>query len=135
MTREEAKQLLPLIQAYVEGKEIEFKGGDEKWCVVDAPTFEPYYIKYYRIKGAGTFRPFNSADECFNEMLKHQPVGWLVRKDKDCDEHIHIAYIMTSDDRDERIIVHLQSDCDVYNEQELFEQYNFVDGSPCGIEE
>lgn len=33
MTREEAKELLPVLQAFAEGKEIEYrsKGFDEEW--------------------------------------------------------------------------------------------------------
>lgn len=29
------------------------------------------------------YRPFKNADECWNEMLKHQPFGWV--KDKEAD--------------------------------------------------
>lgn len=31
----------------------------------------------YRIKPEPKYRPFKDANECWNEMLKHQPFGWL----------------------------------------------------------
>ena len=34
----------------------------------------------YRIKPETKYRPFKDAEECFEEMKKHQPFGWI--KDK-----------------------------------------------------
>lgn len=51
MNREQAKELLPVITAFVEGKEIQFLGKhNEKWVdVTDSPWFDPS-VGSYRIK-------------------------------------------------------------------------------------
>lgn len=40
MTRARAKELLPIIQAFAEGKAIEWKTSVEKWVAADVPNFE-----------------------------------------------------------------------------------------------
>lgn len=80
MTREEAKVLLPIIQAYAEGKEIEiFDKTAKMWKTAMLPHFD-CDPNIYRIKPGVKYRPFKDAEECWQEMLKHQPFG--VVKDK-----------------------------------------------------
>lgn len=81
MTRENAKALLPIIQAYAEGKKIIVKDkrlSDEKynWSEVDDCSFNIEQFEY-RIKPESKYRPFNDAKECWAEMQEHQPFGWL----------------------------------------------------------
>ena len=76
MTREEAKKLLPLIQEYAEGKTIQFLKIDGTWRDMTEPNFSSP-ANYYRIKPEPKYRPFANAQECWNEMQKHQPFGWL----------------------------------------------------------
>ena len=77
MTREEAKELLPIIQAFAEGKTIQlFTNGI--WEDAKNPSFGE--LSRYRIKPEDTYRPFETKEECWNEMLKHQPFGWLKSK-------------------------------------------------------
>ena len=75
MTREDAKQLLPIIQAFSEGKCIQTKTGSG-WVNMENMSFagKP---KAYRIKPESKYRPFENAEECWQEMLKHQPFGWI----------------------------------------------------------
>ena len=89
MTREEAKELLPIIQAFVAGKQIQDAiEGLTDWVDTDEINleYEGQKIKH-RIKPEPKYRPFNSKEECWNEMLKHQPFGWLSIKGTDefCD--------------------------------------------------
>nr|DAF35803.1 MAG TPA: hypothetical protein [Caudoviricetes sp.] len=79
MTRENAKALLPIIQAYAEGKVIQINQPIVGWKDNNEPLFngDP---SSYRIKPEPKFRPFKDAEECWQEMLKHQPFG--VVKDK-----------------------------------------------------
>lgn len=80
MNREEAKQLLPIIKAYAEGKEIEiFDKTTKMWKTAILPHFN-CDSSFYRIKPEPKYRPFANAEECWQEMLKHQPFG--VVKDK-----------------------------------------------------
>ena len=76
MTREEAKERLPLIQGYIEGKTIQFLKTDGTWRDMTEPNFSSP-TNYYRIKPDPKYRPFANAQECWNEMQKHQPFGWL----------------------------------------------------------
>ena len=79
MTREDAATLLPIIKAYSEGKIVQFKEGED-WVDIDRlflANFQRKAPTAYRIKLTPTYRPFANAEECWNEMLKHQPVGWV----------------------------------------------------------
>lgn len=77
MNREQAKELLPIIQAFVEGKTIEFR---ERGCTLWTESVSPIFnfaIFEYRIKPSLKYRPFANAEECWQEMQKHQPFGWV----------------------------------------------------------
>ena len=79
MTREEAKILLPIIQAFAEGKTIQIrKHGEESYydSTNSRLNFDLGYYSY-RVKPEPKYRPFKDADECWQEMLKHQPFGWI----------------------------------------------------------
>lgn len=83
MNRNQAKQLLPIIQAFSEGKEIEgiYKGIKSPWFKVEDMVFDGGTI--FRVKPKPKYRPFANAEECWNEMKKHQPFGWLKEEGKD----------------------------------------------------
>lgn len=78
MTKEKAKQMAEVLNAYAEGKPIEVLL-DGEWGEVDLNeySFDPEN-ESYRIKKEPTYRPFKNAKEFLEEMQKHQPVGWLV---------------------------------------------------------
>ena len=78
MTREEAKELLPIIQAFAEGKTIEFINDDGEWEEVDFPTWGKCFT--YRIRLEPKYRPFNNQEECWEEMQNHHPFGWIKKK-------------------------------------------------------
>ena len=78
MNRNQAKSLLPIIQAYAEGKAIEsrcIKGDTSLWYDDKDPSFDDDFE--YRIKPEPKFRPFKNAEECWQEMQKHKPFGWV----------------------------------------------------------
>lgn len=75
MTREQAKRLLPIIQAFAEGKTIQQTDGYD-WYDLDDPDFMANSISY-RIKPEPKYRPFKNVEDCWQEMLKHQPFGWV----------------------------------------------------------
>lgn len=81
MTKEQAKHLAEVLNAYAEGKTIEvFLDLDWKWVEVpsDGYCFD-VENKSYRIKKEPKYRPFKNAKECFEEMKKHYPIGWICR--------------------------------------------------------
>ena len=78
MTREEVKEMLPVLQAFAEGKTIEsrcIKGDKSLWYDDEDPSFDNDFE--YRIKPEPKYLPFANAEECWQEMLKHKPFGWV----------------------------------------------------------
>lgn len=78
MNRNQAKALLPIIQAYAEGNAIEsrcIKGDKSLWYDDEDPSFDNDFE--YRIKPEPKYRPFKNAEECWQEMQKHHPFGWV----------------------------------------------------------
>ena len=79
MNRKEAKELMPIIQAFAEGKTIQYYDSlidIVDWEDCENPNFENLTYKF-RIKPETTYRPFKDAEECWQEMLKHKPFGWV----------------------------------------------------------
>lgn len=94
MNRSEAKQLLPIIKAYSEGRIIEFS------CITDVSKAWREVTDFplgminsfnFRIKPEPKHRPFANAEECWQEMQKHQPFGWI--KDK---KDVHHRVLITA---------------------------------------
>ena len=85
MNRIEAKEFYPILQAFAEGRVIEcrtkpsaVKGTDVPNDWTEMKEIEFWNNTEYRIKPESTYRPFKNAEECWAEMLKHQPFGWLI---------------------------------------------------------
>ena len=128
MTREEAKELLPIIQAFADGKTIEIYNGDEwKTMVLKDPHFD-CVPSHYRIKPEPKYRPFKNQEECWNEMLKHQPFGWVKNK------ATNILYNLLHISKD-KVGLGIASGDFVLTLSDLFEYYVFIDGTPFGIKE
>ena len=81
MNRKEAAELLPIIQAFAEGRDIEYrtKGFNENWKKVTQISELSFKSFEYRIKPEPKYRPFANAEECLKEMSKHTPFG-LIKK-------------------------------------------------------
>lgn len=122
MTREEARDLLPIITAFAEGKPLEFFTITGKWVDYNLAEFNPN-LKY-RIKQDTEYRPFKSKEECWEEMKNHEPFGWL--KDKNSGDLIVITAL-----RNEGIDINRSSGWDFKG---LNQCYTFADGNPFGIE-
>ena len=135
MTREEAKELMPVIKAFAEGKEIQYRNSFNEW--IDIKKNEGLsFIKTpldYRIKPESKYRPFKSQEECWNEMLKHQPFGWL--KSKMNGRFSCIGEVYGSDEFETVYIALSTSESLSRSSDSMFEQYTFYDGTPFGIKE
>lgn len=122
MTREEAKELLPIIQAYADGKTIEFLHKSYKgaiWTELDDPDFM-WNANNYRIKPEPKYIPFKTKEECWQEMLKHQPFGWL--KDKGTQNYKNWVCVD-------------KYGIDGTSFDYAYKKYTFADGTPFGIKE
>ena len=126
MTREEAKDLLPIIQAYAEGKVIEsrcIKGDKSLWYDDEDPSFDNDFE--YRLKSEQKYRPFKDAEECWDEMQKHQPFGWVNYNGY----RANIAAVMGS------AITFVNNKGYTLFFQQAFEGCTFIDKQPFGIKE
>lgn len=128
MTREEAKKLLPIIQAFAEDKTIQVKGPDNGWYDYKKKTCKLNFNsdpKDYRIKPEPKYRPFNNSEECWEEMQKHQPFGWV----KNGELKFNIITIRT-----DGIIVSSGIDNNRWS-YKTASQITFIDGTPFGIKQ
>lgn len=127
MTREEAKKLLPVLQAYAEGKVIQStrKGFKEPWTDKVESDWDFNCKHYnYRIKPEPKYRPFKSAEECWQEMQKHQPFGWA----KISYGYFNIIGIKEN-------AANLGEIDNFIDYKYLYENCTFADGTPFGIKE
>ena len=126
MKREEAKRRAELYSALAKGKSVQVQGIDGSWVDVDIDKLN-YFIEtpIFRIKPEPKYRPFESQEECWQEMLKHQPLGWLRSKRiKD------IYQLITIRNHEIRIFADLP-----LHFSRAYREYEFLDGTPFGIKE
>ena len=128
MTREEARKAAEVMLAYANGEEIETLCFGE-YIPCEDPSFnwvDGKSIKNYRIKPKPRYRAFKTKEECWNEMLKHQPFGWI--RNNDTQRLCNIGSIG-------------RNNCGVVIDKSIlyfdlaFNTCNFVDGTPFGIKE
>ena len=82
MTREEAKRRAELYSALANDKTIQIQCANGEWTDVQNSTLicidDDRFM--YRVKPEPRYRPFRTQEDCWQEMLKHQPFGWLKTK-------------------------------------------------------
>lgn len=139
MTKEATKNLIVVMQAYVNGKtiqyydvdlgyKIEHPGGpnfNDKWVDVDEDhLFRPDFYDY-RIKPGSRYRSFKNVEECWREMQKHQPFGIMSSKNR----KDYMSFKSLNDEG-----------CDFCGYEgesfeSAFDDIQFADGTPFGIKE
>lgn len=132
MTREEIKKVLPVIQAFTEGKIIQTKNGDETWITIgkEADLNIESLAEYpdcFRVKPEPKYRPFKDAEECWQEMLKHEPFGW-VKYQCDFFQIIHVDDNSIGYGSACGTILHSKF-------EDIFKDSTFADGAPFGVKE
>ena len=143
MRKEKIRQLMDIMQAYVNGKTIQYYKVDlsfkikhpgepnfnNKWVDVDEEHLFRPDMYDYRVKPEPKYRPFKDADECWQEMQKHQPFGWI--KDK---EDGHYSMVTTVDAAAGEGKKHIGiSGNHLWTLAETMNNYTFADGEPFGI--
>lgn len=96
MNRNQAKEFYPILQAFAEGKTIETRrkpttdnngvtkdGWYEFNDWTEMKELEYWVNVEFRIKPEAKYRPFANAEECWAEMKKHEPFGWVIKHNKD----------------------------------------------------
>ena len=126
MTREEAKRRAELYSALAEGKIIQVQnpnGGE--WFDVKIETLRSICEEFnYRIKPEPQYRPFKTQEECWNEMIKHQPFGWVKEISSE------MLYLINGISNMSIVIME-----DINSFKEAMNIYEFKDGTPFGIKE
>lgn len=132
MNRKEIAELMPIIQAFLEGRTIECRTKSwelnkgwryetdwkETQQLVFRNTFE------YRIKPEPKYRPFKNAEECLKEMQKHTPFG-LIKKNVS-----GVFYCIGSFDIKNIYIGTTQG---IHSYADSLENFTFVDDTPFGV--
>ena len=126
MNREETKEAIKVMQAFVDGKEIESRAIDtQDWKICEHPQWD-FWGNNYRIKKEPTYRPYANAEEFFADVLKHG--GWIISGGNQYRQITGIGYGCYPD------IVKMNS-CNWMKFGELFEAVWADDGSPGGVKE
>lgn len=131
MTREEIKELLPVMQAFAEGKAIQMRTENRPWFDVLDDKLEIGKIFEYRIKPEPKYRPFKTKEECWEEMHKHSDFGWV--KGNATGEYKQVICI--SGYKTELIFNVFYGSPAYHSSKMMFSSYTFTDGTPFGIKE
>lgn len=116
--------MLPVFQAYAEGKEIESLVNGKYYRVLEICSgMNP---KDYRIKPEPKYRPFKDAEECWQEMQKHRPFGWV--KDK---KDVNHRVLITAVD-DDTCGMSLNGNA-AWSLSGIMDLFTFADGTPFGV--
>lgn len=126
MNSKETAELLPIIKAFAEGKDIEYrtKGFNENWKKVTQIPALSFKSFEYRIKPEPKYRPFKNAEECLKEMSKHTPFG-LIKKNVS-----GAFYCIGSFDIKNIYIGTTQG---MHSYADSLENFKFADGLPFGV--
>lgn len=142
MTRDRAKELLPILQAYADGKTIEHKHIEDcLWAEVTEHSAFPSNNYEYRIKptekAEESYRPFNSEEELIEEWIEKLEAEPEYKTIK-CDLMLPLIWVRAKEYQTVNLIIAYDENCvfiqDVWFDlSELFDKYEFLDGTPCGV--
>lgn len=135
MDRNEAKEFYPILQAFAEGRVIECRTNPSALKGEDVPNewTEMKEIEYwnnieYRIKpdskAEAKFRPFNTEEECWQEIKKHEPFIKYKVIESSKDVYLIIQRIKTDG---------IETDVERLDFETAFEWFTFADGVPFGV--
>ena len=129
MNRKEAKEFYPFLQAFAEGKAIECRTKPSVLEGTDVPNdwtemkeIEFWNNTEYRVKPEPKYRSFKNAEECWQEMQKHQPFGWVkstLFKDLDLVQRVTTLYV--------------EINRDIIDYKDALEKFTFADDTNFGV--
>ena len=126
--KKDINKVMPILQALEKGKTIQFAATDEEWVDIDSDedglSLETLINnpQAYRIKPEQKYRPFKNAEECWEEMQKHQPFGWVKIGD---------WYCTIKEIRPTSAFCH--GGGDVFHYEDMVKQITFADRTPFGV--
>jgi hypothetical protein len=81
MNIEQTKEAIAVMQAFVDGKEVQCLAHNKEWITTDQPAWNfPSYI--YRIKPTATLRPWTADEVPLGAWMRNVPNGeyrWLIQ--------------------------------------------------------
>ena len=122
------KEMIEVMQAYDRGEQIECFN-DEEWKYVKNPVWD-WLHNNYRVKQK-KYVPFDTAEEFLAEQRAHGGDALITITEDGVLKKHDIAVSL-----DGSVYDHID-DCDVDylgDLEDLFEDYKFIDGTPCGKE-
>lgn len=135
MDRNQAKEFYPILQAFAEGKVIECRTKPSAVEGTDIPNdwtemteIEFWNNTEYRIKPEPKYRSFKNAKECWNEMQKHQPIGWV--KHKFNPDNVISTVHFLDNRKDFKIYVNYDRGQSPFD---MMTSFVFADGTPFGV--
>ena len=130
MNRKEIAELMSIIQAFLEGKTIERKTrswelnkgwrDETQWEETEELICRDTFV--YRIKPESKYRPFANTEECWKEMQKHQPFGWVkstLFKDFALVKRVTTLYV--------------EINRDIIDYKDALDKFTFADGTNFGV--
>ena len=133
MDRNQAKEFYPILQAYAEGRVIEcrtkpsfIEGSDVPNDWTEMKEIEYWNNIEYRIKqqSEAKFRPFNTEEEFWQEIRKHEPFIKYKVIESSKDVYLIIQRIKTDG---------IETDVERLDFETAFEWFTFADGTPFGV--
>lgn len=124
MEKEKTENLIKIMQAFLEGETVEervvfLNNRTAGWVKHTGNDWNT--TKYeYRIKPKSQYRPFKDRNECWEEMQKHQPFGWV--KIFNCYNHI-------TEVNNENLFIN----GGYFNLESAYKNIAFADGSVFGV--
>lgn len=131
------EEMIEVMKAYEEGKEIEFRLPSGYWAEAIAPTWN-WKETDYRVKAEPKYRPYNNIEELLKDwaekthsipatMKKYvRPLIWVKQKKEE------MKMLINGYDTSDNTVFLLVNWCGL---EYLFNNYTYLDGSPCGIKE
>ena len=123
MTTEETRKAVKVMEAYANGKKIQYLNGIDGWVDTSLPLFN-WAKHFYRVKPEPKYRLFVSQEECWQEMHKHPDLGWVAAQDSKVIYHINIV----GDG-------YIHIDGSSVDFSTAYSEYEFLDGTPFGVRE
>ena len=123
MTVQEIREAAKVMEAYANGKKIQYLNDDNEWIDAPNPLFD-WGNCVYRIKPEPKYRPFKTQEECWQEMHKHPDFGWVIRSGV----YLNISGVYCD-------TIYTLEDSNGIHFDYAFLELTFTDGAPFGVKE
>lgn len=129
MDRKSIKKNMDIISAFAEDKVIQIINEKGEWIDLTERDGLPIETiaedpNSFRIKPEPKYRPFVNTEECWTEMLRHEPFGWVINK------KYNTRHSVTKVEYDGSVIISYE---DNRTRKGAFDDFTFADGHPFGV--